>query len=110
MILLGIFTGIEILFFSLGFLTATSIVICYKLYEIYKLKWLSWTLLISGIFTILFGIAWSVSSVLEGVPRSGSMGMLFFGGLGLIFLAMARRFILKEGKLPEQPESDIENG
>ena len=109
MVLLGIFTGIAILFFSLGFLTATSIVICYKLYEIYQMKWLSWTLLILGISVLMFGIAWSISSVLEGVPRSGSMGMLFFGGLGLVCLAFARRFILKDGKRGEATENDVEN-
>jgi hypothetical protein len=106
---LNIFTGIEILFFSLGFLTATVVVICYKLHEIYKMKWLSWTLLLTGISTIMFGIAWSASSVLEGVPRSGSMGMLFFGGGGLVFLAIARRFILKDGKEKELTENDAEN-
>jgi hypothetical protein len=57
----------------------------------------------------MFGIAWSASSVLEGVPRSGSMGMLFFGGGGLVFLAIARKFILKDGKGKDLADNDVEH-
>ena len=33
---------------------------------------------------ILFSISWSVGSVLEGVPRAASMGLLLFGFSGMV--------------------------
>jgi len=40
-------------------------------------------------------LAWSVSSVLEGVPRAASMGLIFFGIPAVILLLLGRRMVLK---------------
>ncbi len=81
-----------------GILTGLSAWILYELKKRFYIDWKSWTGLVIGIFLILFGIAWSVSSVLEGVPQSGSMGAILFGGLGLITLVVTWRFFLQHNK------------
>ena len=78
-------------------LGALSCAIVYGLYELsqqQRLGWLDWTGLILGTVLILFAIAWSVGAVLEGVPRAGSMGMLFFGLPGIVITTLSLRFII----------------
>ncbi len=91
----------------IGILTGFSVWILHVLNKRFYINWLGWTGLISGIFLILFGIAWSVSSVLEGVPRSGSMGAILFGGLGLIILVLTSRFKLQHHKKDEFVDEKI---
>jgi hypothetical protein len=93
-----IFSATEKLFFLLGFMSALIIVGMYVWNKTYKFKWNDWTLLILGFFLIVFSVAWSVSSVIEGEPRSASMGLVFFGVPGLLILTVARRFIVKRAK------------
>jgi len=90
-----IFTGIEILFFSLGALT--SIFMCSLIYykKKYTLSSLVLSLFVSGGALAIFCIAWSVSSYLEGVPRAASMGLAVFGIPSIIILLLARRMALK---------------
>lgn len=89
-----IFSGIEKLFFLLGFLSAFIIVGLYFWNKSFQFRWYEWTLLILGFFLSVFTLAWSVSSILEGEPRAGSMGMVFFGIPGLLILAVARRLVM----------------
>jgi hypothetical protein len=79
--------------YILGILSGT---IAYSLYLTSKkstLSWLSWSGLIAGGSLILFSIAWAVGSVLEGVPRAASMGILLFGLSGVIILTLTGRMI-----------------
>lgn len=91
-----IFTGTEILFFILGVLTTLSAIALIQWNKVYHFSWKSWILLIIGFFLLIFSIAWAASSVLEGEPRSASMGLVLFGILGLIILALGRNLVLKE--------------
>ncbi len=94
-------SGELILFFTLGILTTLLIAGLIRLNKVYRFNWLSWLLSGSGIFLILFAIAWSVSSVLEGEPRAASMGMVFFGIPALILILFARRVMMKSGSKKE---------
>ena len=79
--------------YILGVLTGA---VAYALYLISKkttLNWLSWSGLVAGNALILFSIAWAVGSVLEGVPRAASMGILLFGLSGMIILTLTARMI-----------------
>jgi len=98
MIIANIFSGIEILFFVLGALFTLLIVALIQYNKKYKFNWLAWTLYILASFFFLFTIAWSVSSVLEGEPRAGSMGLAFFGLISLILFALGRRVMVKKAK------------
>ena len=82
------FTG-----YSLGVLTGA---VAYALYLIARktsLNWLTWSGLIAGSASILFSIAWAVGSVLEGVPRAASMGILLFGLSGVVILTLTGKMI-----------------
>lgn len=58
----------------------------------------TWILLIISILLILFAIMWSVSSVAEGEPRAAGMGLLIFGGIGLVLLILSIRKISVDTK------------
>ena len=83
----------DLTWYILGVLTGA---VAYPLYLTSKkitLNWLSWSGLIAGSSLILFSIAWAVGSVLEGVPRAASMGILLFGLSGVIILTLTARMI-----------------
>ncbi len=58
------------------------------------MNWKLWSMASFGAFLMLFCIAWSVSSVLEGEPRAASMGMVVFGLPALILFGLVRRMLL----------------
>jgi hypothetical protein len=83
----------DLTWYILGVLTGA---VAYSLYLIFKkttLNWLLWSGLITGSSLILFSIAWAVGSVLEGVPRAASMGILLFGLSGVIILTLTARMM-----------------
>lgn len=96
-----VFTGIETLFFICGVLSTLFVVGMIKYNKELKFNWQSWTLLILGAFLTVFTIAWSVSSVLEGVPRAASMGLVVFGIPAIVCILIGRRLALK-GKMREE--------
>ncbi|PKQ61606.1 hypothetical protein BZG02_15585 [Labilibaculum filiforme] len=93
-----VFTGTETLFFLLGIITTLFILGLIKYNKQLKFNALSWALLGTGSFLCIFCIAWSVSAVLEGVPRAASMGMVVFGIPSLLMLLLGRRFAIKKSK------------
>jgi len=96
MTLLAIFSGIETLFFSLGVICTLAIVGLIYYNKQFKFKPGTWAVLGFGIFLLVFCIAWSVSSVLEGEPRAASMGLVIFGIPSLLFLFLGRKMALKK--------------
>ena len=94
-----------LMWLSVGILAGLSAWILYELKKRFHIDMIAWTGLISGIFLVLFGIAWSVSAVLEGVPQSGSMGAIMFDGLGLITLVLTWRFNLQHKKKDKVSET-----
>ena len=95
MTLLSIFSGIEILFFMLGLLTTLSVVSLIYYHKQLKFKIKTWTTLSLGIFLLIFCIAWSCSSILEGEPRAASMGLVIFGIPALLLLLLGRKLAIK---------------
>jgi len=90
-----IFTGIEVLFFSLGVLCESSILLAIYYNKKFNFNKLTWAFVVLGIALMIFAIAWSSSSVLEGEPRAASMGLLVFGLPGIIFTLLGRKYALK---------------
>jgi hypothetical protein len=80
--------------YFLGLLTTGSTIFLWHFSKRYQLNWLSWSGLTLGTVLILFSIAWAVGSVLEGVPRAASMGLLLFGFSGIVILTLAFRYTL----------------
>lgn len=91
-----IFTGTETLFYLLGILTTLFVMGLLKYNKELGFSALSWALLGLGGSLCIFCIAWSVSSVLEGVPRAASMGLVVFGIPSLLLLLFGRRVALKK--------------
>lgn len=90
---MAIFTGIEILFFVLGALSVLLICGLVYLRQKYALDWKGLTLGGLGAFLIVFTVAWSVASVLEGEPQAANMGVLVFGTPVLVIFGLMRRMI-----------------
>lgn len=91
---MNIFNGIEILFFSLGVLTTLSVGALFYLHRAYHFDWKSWALSGTGVFFLIFCVAWSVSSVLEGEPQAAALGLVFFGCPALVLFLFTRRLVL----------------
>jgi len=88
--------------YFLGLLTTGSTIFLWHFSKRYQLNWPAWSGLSMGIVLVLFSIAWAVGSVLEGVPRAASMGLLLFGFSGIVILTLAFRYTLtKRPKLLE---------
>jgi hypothetical protein len=92
--------------YCLGLLTTGSGIFLWHFSKRYQFNWLSWSGLTLGIALILFSVAWSVGSVLEGVPRAASMGLLLFGLSGSALLTLAFRYILTKRPKTFQPEAE----
>jgi hypothetical protein len=91
---------IDIMWYILGFLLIGGIYLVVNLSKKYRLGLLHCTGFIMGLLLILFSIAWSVSSTLEGEPRAANMGIVFFGLPGIALLTVTARFV--SGKSQKQ--------
>jgi reductive dehalogenase len=98
-----------------GLITGLSALAYVELAKRFRLDWKAWCGLLLGEFLILFCIAWSAASVAEGVPRSASMGLIMFGGIGLVTLILTWRFFINGTQIvtktpqPEASEPDAES-
>lgn len=92
---MGIFTGIEMLFFFLGVMSTLFGFGLMTLSRNYRFMWYTWLLSVMGAFLAVFTIAWSVSSFLEGEIQAANMGLLFFGVPVLIIFGITQRILRK---------------
>lgn len=89
---------INLMWYFLGFLLIGGIYLVVNLSKKYRFGFIPYTGLIMGILLILFSIAWSVSSTLEGEPRAANMGIVFFGLPGIALLTVTARFVSGKSK------------
>ncbi len=92
---MGILTGTELLFYVLGITTTLLVFGLIKLNNKYHFKWYVWGLSVTCVFLMVFTIAWSVSSILEGESQAANMGLLMFGLPALIFSGITRKLLNK---------------
>jgi len=85
-----------LMWFTVGLITGLSVLAAIGLHKRFDIDWRGWIGLALGEFLILFCIAWSTASVFEGVPRAASMGLLMFGGAGLIVLVLTWRLLIQK--------------
>ena len=95
---MGVFNGIETLFFILGALTTLGIQGIVYLKKMRDAD--NQCLVLSGIslFLFLFALAWSVSSILEHEHQAANMGLLFFGLPAVLLGGMAWKKLPPIGK------------
>jgi Na+-translocating ferredoxin:NAD+ oxidoreductase RnfG subunit len=89
----------------LGVLTAAAAIFLWELSKRVRLNLIALAGLGSGIILMLFSIAWAVGSVLEGVPRAASMGLLLFGMGGILLLVLTWRFVVT--RLDKVPVAEV---
>ena len=65
----------------------------------HNVGWSSLSIAGLGVGLILFALAWGVASILEGVPRAASMGMLLSGLPGIGLATYGGRRIVKAKNL-----------
>jgi hypothetical protein len=68
-----------ITWYMVGLILGLSAYTLYKLRAQHDFGWFPLSLSGAGIGLILFAAAWGVASILDGVPRAASMGLLLFG-------------------------------
>ncbi len=85
-----------LMWLTVGLITGLSVFAGVELHKRYDINWLGWSGLVLGEFLILFCIAWSTASIFEGVPRAASMGLLMFGGPGLVVLVLTWRLLIQK--------------
>ena len=85
-----------LMWFSVGLITGLSVLAAIELHKRFDIDWRGWIGLALGEFLILFCIAWSTASIFEGVPRAASMGLLMFGGAGLVTLILTWRLVVQK--------------
>ena len=91
-----IFTGDEILFFCLGVMTTLMVVGLIYWNKRYRIRKWVLPIIIFGFFLLLFCVAWSVSSLIEGEAQSARMGIQLFGLPAIILLVLGRRLVLEK--------------
>jgi hypothetical protein len=83
-----------LMWFVVGLIAGLSVLFAVELNRRFDVGWLGWAGLALGELLVLFCIAWSAASVAEGEPRAASMGLIMFGGAGLVVLAVTWRMFI----------------
>jgi hypothetical protein len=80
-----------LIWYLIGLLAGGSVWLLWSLARRQQLSLLGLIGLAAGIGLVLFCVAWSMGSVLEGVPRAAAMGIVCFGLPGIVLLTAAGR-------------------
>ncbi|QZE15791.1 hypothetical protein K4L44_08155 [Halosquirtibacter laminarini] len=87
-----------LMFFILGIITCGAFFMLSKAKRRYDFKVPALILITIGLILLLFAIAWSISSLIEYENQAAGVGMLIFGGSGLVCCSLAAKFIDKNPK------------
>ena len=81
----------DLLFYiGLGILMVLAFHYARRLQGLKKLDWRTWTAVTISILLVALGAAWAYASFLEYEIRAAWMGLIIFGGLGIVFAFLAR--------------------
>jgi hypothetical protein len=83
-----------LIWYLIGLLAGGAVWLLSSLARKRQLSWISLAGLAVGIILVLFCMAWSVASALEGVPRAAALGIVCFGLPGIVLLAVAGRKVV----------------
>lgn len=81
--------------FCVGALSVASVWVMIEVAKRYEVSRLAWTGALGGIATVLFGVAWTVGSIVEGEPQAAALGAMMFGGMGVAIVALTARLLIK---------------
>ena len=89
-----------------GLIAGLSVFAWVELFRRARIPWFGWAGLLVGEFMVLFCVAWSTASMAEGEPRAASMGLIMFGGPGLILLVLTWRLVVQKSLSERAGRSD----
>lgn len=95
-----------LMWFAVGFIAGLSALLAVELYRRFDIDWRGWAGLAVGELLLLFCVAWSTASVAEGEPRAASMGLIMFGGAGLMVLAVTWRLFIDPARRAARGERE----
>lgn len=99
----------ELTWLITGVLSSCAIITALEVRKQTQLSLLVWFFFILGFALLLFALPWAVGSILEGVPRAASMGILLFGLPGIVLLTISGKKIIPQlrSSVPQQTVVDI---
>ena len=91
--------------FAIGVLSMLAINAMVYIHMTLKPKWYTVPILLVSVLLTMFGLAWSISSYLEGYAQSSAMGLIIFSGAGIVMAILTVRFLvlpdLKKAKVAQ---------
>lgn len=92
-----------------GLVVGVQLFIRKKLQEAGKAKiWPNCILVLLANLAIAFGLAWAYSSIIEYEVRAAMMGLIMFGGTGIVIATVAYKVITKPEKVEKKEEKKVE--
>jgi len=85
---------VSLVWLVIGLVVGLNLLAYSELSRRLEMDWKSWCGLLTGEALVLFCIAWSAASLAEGEPRAASMGLIFFGGAGVLVLVLTWQFFV----------------
>ena len=84
---------IDLLFYmGLGALTLLAFQYADRFNKVLKFDWRAWMSATTSILLSSFAVAWTYASFLEHENQAAWMGLILFGGLGIILAFLTRQF------------------
>ena len=88
---------LDVIFFTgMGALMVLGFQYAGRWAKVIKFDWRAWTFASISILLVWLSITWAYASFSENEIRAGWVGMLIFGGLGIVFAFLTSR-LAKQG-------------
>ena len=81
-----------IFYMGLGALTLLAFQYANRFHKVLKFDWRAWTFSTISILLGALAVAWTYASFLEHENQAAWMGLILFGGLGIVFAFLTRQF------------------
>lgn len=81
-----------VIYLSLGALTLFAFQYAGRWAKALKFDWRTWMTVALAIFFTMLAFAWAYASLVEHEIQAAWVGLFIFGGLGLVFALLTKRF------------------
>jgi hypothetical protein len=86
-----------VVYIGIGALMLYAFQYAIRFHKVSKFDWRAWTTVTVSILLSMLALAWAYASLVEHEIQAAWVGLLIFGGLGIVFAFLARRFV-QEGR------------
>ena len=81
-----------IVYLGLGALMLFAFQYAYRFHKVLHFDWRAWVTATISILSSTLALAWAYASLLEHEIQAAWVGLLIFGGLGIVFAFLTTRF------------------